>query len=258
MRETPPKAQGRKPRVGPTPSARLAREAGRQGGLGLGFRFRFRFRLAGRLGDLALERRGVGQPPELVDEHQRVLRRDLEPFPARLARHLVVEPEEVAPRASRTSRGRPRRLRTAAGPSWRAGPTGSGSRRFAGTWGTGTGPAWFPVFPKRTRARRRPCAYVSIRPRRETLPVNRRDFIARDRPGRRRARGYPVARGLAGRRARAEEGRPLQAQVRAEPRPVQESGGPRHRRPDPVHRRPGFHGDSSTTASWAGRRPIRT
>jgi len=35
------------------------------------------------------------QPLEILHEHQRLVRRDLEPFPTRLARHFVVDTDEV-------------------------------------------------------------------------------------------------------------------------------------------------------------------
>src|SRR5688572_10052593 len=73
------------------PAARLAREPRGQRRLALGYGLR----LSRRRGDLALEVRVVGQTGQLIHEYQRVLRRDLEFLAARLARDLVVEPEQV-------------------------------------------------------------------------------------------------------------------------------------------------------------------
>ena len=77
--------------VSSLPAARLAREPRRQRRLG----FRLRFRLSRRDVDLPFEIFFVGQAGELVHEHQRVLRRDLEFLAAGLARDLVVEAEQV-------------------------------------------------------------------------------------------------------------------------------------------------------------------
>ncbi len=52
-------------------------------------------RFSGGRGDLGVEIVVFRETLELIDEHQRVLRRDLELLPAGPARHLVVEPQEV-------------------------------------------------------------------------------------------------------------------------------------------------------------------
>src|SRR6266542_1588376 len=73
------------------PAARLAREPCREGWL----RVARRLRLAGRFGDLLFEVFVVRQSRQLVDEHQRVLRRDFKFLSARLADHLVVDAQQV-------------------------------------------------------------------------------------------------------------------------------------------------------------------
>src|SRR5262249_27259192 len=73
------------------PARRLPGKARRQRRLS----FRLRLRFARRHVDLALELFFVRQSLQLVYEHQRVLRRDLELLAARLAGDLVVEAKQV-------------------------------------------------------------------------------------------------------------------------------------------------------------------
>src|SRR4030095_6934317 len=75
------------------PARRLTGEPRRQRRLA----GRWRIRLSRRHADLSLQLFLIGQTCELVHEHQRVLRRDLEFLPARLAGDLVIEAEQVIP-----------------------------------------------------------------------------------------------------------------------------------------------------------------
>ena len=63
----------------------------------------------------------IRQTGELIHEHQRVLRRDLELLPARLARDLVVEPQQIIPKFCKAS-AIPSSAPGAVGPSWSGAP----------------------------------------------------------------------------------------------------------------------------------------
>src|SRR5215207_6454055 len=73
------------------PSGGLSGKPRRQRRLAFGNRLR----LGRRSSDFAFQALCVGQPGELVGEHQRVLRRDFELLAAGLAGDLVVESEEI-------------------------------------------------------------------------------------------------------------------------------------------------------------------
>ena len=149
------------------PAAGLACEASRQGRRSLGLGFRFGFARCGP--DLRFERRVVWKAGDLVHEHERVLRGDLELLPASLARDVVVDAEEiVAQLFERDAVGvidacllffecRTQRMRSSSS----AVPSECGTHRFVGTWGTDKFPAASLASCQTACVRLAPCRHGS-------------------------------------------------------------------------------------------------